>query len=56
MTSKAAKGSMAWWQLSLLGIGCTLGTGFLGTSMAIHKSGPAVLIPFASSHLYVYRV
>lgn len=57
MTSKAAKGSMAWWQLSLLGIGCTLGTGFfLGTSMAIHKSGPAVLIPFLLAAICTYIV
>ncbi|MED4697497.1 amino acid permease [Lysinibacillus capsici] len=57
MTSKSAKGSMAWWQLSLLGIGCTLGTGFfLGTSMAIHKSGPAVLIPFLLAAICTYIV
>lgn len=48
---------MAWWQLSLLGIGCTLGTGFfLGTSMAIHKSGPAVLIPFLLAAICTYIV
>lgn len=57
MTSKSVKGSMAWWQLSLLGIGCTLGTGFfLGTSMAIHKSGPAVLIPFLLAAICTYIV
>lgn len=28
MESKTSKGQMAWWQLSLLGVGCTLGTGF----------------------------
>lgn len=48
---------MSWWQLSLLGIGCTLGTGFfLGTSMAIHKSGPAVLIPFLLAAICTYIV
>ncbi len=48
---------MTWWQLSLLGIGCTLGTGFfLGTSMAIHKSGPAVLIPFLLAAICTYIV
>lgn len=48
---------MAWWQLSLLGIGCTLGTGFfLGTSMAIHKSGPEVLIPFLLAAICTYIV
>ncbi|MFL1995773.1 amino acid permease [Lysinibacillus irui] len=57
MTSKTSKGRMSWWQLSLLGIGCTLGTGFfLGTSMAIHKSGPAVLIPFLLAAICTYIV
>jgi len=57
MTAKTSKGRMSWWQLSLLGIGCTLGTGFfLGTSMAIHKSGPAVLIPFLVAAVCTYIV
>ncbi|PKU52815.1 amino acid permease [Lysinibacillus fusiformis] len=57
MTSTSNKGRLSWWQLSLLGIGCTLGTGFfLGTSMAIHKSGPAVLIPFLLAAICTYIV
>ncbi|NWO13694.1 amino acid permease [Virgibacillus dokdonensis] len=41
------KGQMNWWQLSLLGVGCTIGTGFfLGSSMAIKNSGPAVIVAF----------
>ncbi|XYJ24369.1 hypothetical protein ACSE3M_12560 [Bacillus velezensis] len=30
------KGNLAWWQLSLIGVGCTIGTGFF--------SGPASLL------------
>lgn len=57
MESKTSKGQMSWWQLSLLGVGCTLGTGFfLGTSMAIAKSGPAVLIPFILAAICTYIV
>ncbi len=57
MESKTSKGQMSWWQLSLLGVGCTLGTGFfLGTSMAIAKSGPAILIPFILAAIGTYLV
>jgi L-asparagine transporter-like permease len=57
MESKTSNGQMSWWQLSLLGVGCTLGTGFfLGTSMAIAKSGPAVLIPFLLAAIGTYLV
>jgi len=28
MESKSSKGQMSWWQLFLIGVGCTLGTGF----------------------------
>ncbi len=48
---------MAWWQLSLLGCGCTIGTGFfLGFSLAIQKAGPAVIILFLLAALATYFV
>ncbi|MCP8969196.1 amino acid permease [Ectobacillus ponti] len=38
---------LKWWQLSLLGIGCTIGTGFfLGSSLGIKLGGPSVIIAF----------
>ncbi|MBD1371120.1 amino acid permease [Hazenella sp. IB182357] len=49
--------TLTWWQLSLLGVGCTIGTGFfLGSSIAIKKSGPAVFIPFLLAGIGTYIV
>ncbi len=57
MKLQAKKGHMSWWQLSLLGVGCTIGTGFfLGSSIAIQKSGTAVLIPFLLAQIGTYLV
>lgn len=57
MESKTNKGRMLWWQLSLLGVGCTIGTGFfLGSSMAIKKSGSAVLLAFLLAAIGTYIV
>ena len=57
MGSKTQKGQMPWWQLSLIGVGCTIGTGFfLGSSMAIKKSGPAILIVFILAAIGTYIV
>ncbi|WP_200416159.1 amino acid permease [Virgibacillus salexigens] len=51
------KGQMKWWQLSLLGIGCTIGTGFfLGSSIAIQSGGNAVLIAFLLAAIGTYIV
>ncbi|WP_139997768.1 amino acid permease [Paenibacillus paridis] len=50
---------LSWWQFSLFGVGCTIGTGFfLGSSIAIKKSGGLVLIIFllaALATLFVYE-
>lgn len=38
---------LEWWQLSLFGVGCIIGTGyFLGSSIAIKKSGPSFILAF----------
>ncbi|MBJ6360001.1 amino acid permease [Paenibacillus sp. GCM10012307] len=39
--------NLPWWQLALFGVGCTIGSGFfLGSSLAIRKSGLLVLLLF----------
>lgn len=49
--------SMKWWQLSLFGIGCTIGTGFfLGSSLAIKMTGPSILISFIIAAFGTYFV
>lgn len=48
---------LQWWQLSLLGIACTIGTGFfLGSSIAITMAGPSVLLAYALAGLGTYFV
>lgn len=38
---------IAWWQLSLVGVGCISGTGFfLASGLAIKSTGPSVLLAF----------
>lgn len=57
MKTQEKTGYMLWWQLSFLGVGCTFGTGFfLGSSIAIQKSGTAVLIPFLLAAIGTYIV
>lgn len=48
---------LKWWQLSLLGVACTIGTGFfLGSSIAITMAGPSVILAFALAALGTYFV
>jgi L-asparagine transporter-like permease len=55
--SSSEKSDMKWWQLSLFGIGCTIGTGFfLGSSIAIKMTGPAILIAFIIAAMGTYLV
>ncbi|SFF54885.1 L-asparagine transporter [Halobacillus alkaliphilus] len=46
-----------WWQLSLIGVGCTIGTGFfLGSALALKRGGPAVLLIFLLAAIGTYVV
>lgn len=46
-SEKDSKGKLKWWQLSLIGVGCTIGTGyFLGSGIGISKTGPSIIISF----------
>jgi len=56
MTKKAVK-KLKWWQLSILGIGFIIGTGFfLGSSIAIKSAGPGVMITFLLAGIGTYIV
>jgi L-asparagine transporter-like permease len=51
------KNNMKWWQLSLFGVGCTIGTGFfLGSGLAIKMTGPSILAAFMIAALGTYFV
>lgn len=56
--SKASsKGKLKWWQLSLVGVGCTIGTGyFLGSSIGIQFTGPSIVFSFILAALGTYIV
>ncbi|MFP3917337.1 amino acid permease [Lysinibacillus telephonicus] len=44
---KNDESKLKWWQLSLIGVGCTIGTGyFLGSGIGILKTGPSFMIAF----------
>lgn len=61
MTNKASEkkddDKLKWWQLSLLGVAGTIGTGyFLGSSLAITIGGPAVIIAYIAAAAGTYVV
>jgi L-asparagine transporter-like permease len=52
-----SKGQLLWWQLSLIGIGCTIGTGyFLGSGIGIKITGPSMVFSFILAALGTYIV
>ncbi|GAE34344.1 aromatic amino acid transporter [Halalkalibacter akibai JCM 9157] len=52
-----AEKKLRWWELSLLGVAGTIGTGFfLGSSIAIDMAGPSVLLAFALAAVGTYFV
>ncbi|MEY8752701.1 amino acid permease [Alkalicoccobacillus gibsonii] len=54
---QGSKKGLAWWQLSLLGIGCTIGTGyFLGSSIGITMTGPSIVLAFFLAAIGTYIV
>jgi L-asparagine transporter-like permease len=51
------KGNLQWWQLSLIGVGCTIGTGyFLGSSIGIKVTGPSIIFSFLLAAVGTYIV
>ncbi|CEG27413.1 amino acid permease [Bacillus sp. B-jedd] len=51
------KGNLKWWQLSLIGIGCTIGTGFfLGSAIGIKTTGPSIVFSFLLAAFGTYTV
>jgi L-asparagine transporter-like permease len=51
------EGDLKWWQLSLIGIGCTIGTGyFLGSSIGIVITGPSIVFSFLLAAIGTYVV
>ncbi|WP_026578244.1 amino acid permease [Bacillus sp. SB49] len=50
-------GKLTWWQMSFIGVGCIIGTGFfLGSSIAIELAGPSVLICYLAAGIGTYIV
>ncbi|MBY6036804.1 amino acid permease [Fictibacillus nanhaiensis] len=51
------EGHLAWWQLSLIGIGCIIGTGyFLGSAVAIKLTGPSVVFSYLAAAVGTFIV
>ncbi|GGI45324.1 putative transporter YcgH [Paenibacillus marchantiophytorum] len=54
---KEQSATLTWWQLSLLGVACTIGTGFfLGSGIGIQMAGGSVLFMFILAAIGTYIV
>lgn len=52
-----SKQGLSWWKLSLIGVGCIIGTGyFLGSSLAIQQAGASVLIAYLTAGIVTWLV
>ena len=48
---------LTWWQMSFIGVGCVIGTGyFLGSSIAIEKAGFSVLLAYLTAAIGTWVV
>ncbi|GGD07199.1 putative transporter YcgH [Pontibacillus salipaludis] len=57
MSKEAKEGHLTWWQMSLIGVGCIIGTGyFLGASISIQKAGWSVLLAYLLAGMATYIV
>lgn len=53
----STEGDLKWWQLSLIGVGCTIGTGFfLGSAIGIKVTGPSIVLSFMLAAFGTYVV
>ncbi|MDI4646865.1 amino acid permease [Cohnella hashimotonis] len=56
-SNQQSDNKLKWWQLSLLGVACTVGTGFfLASRIAIEVGGPAILLDYLLAALGAYLV
>lgn len=55
--SQQGEKMLEWWQLSLIGVGCIIGTGyFLGSGLGIKITGPSMLFAFIFAAIGTYVV
>ncbi|WP_456277968.1 amino acid permease [Bacillus sp. AK128] len=55
--NEGGAGKLKWWQLSLIGVGCTIGTGFfLGSAIGIKVTGPSIVFSFILAAIGTYIV